>query len=257
MSAIPRRALITGSDRGIGLAIARSFARNRIEVILHGRDPSPLLEEVAAQIRHETATAVRTVAADLVDMAAASALFDNVGGVDILINNAGFEVMAPLETQPLDDWQAIMAVNIYAPILLSQRFAQARIAAGSGGVIVNISSIHQNIPRKGFAAYSIAKAGLDMLTKSAALEWAEHGIRVLTVAPGAIETDINRTAIEALGRDRFNRWIPTGRIGTTDDVAELVSFLVSDQAGYMTGTCVTLDGGYSQALVQYDPRERT
>ena len=123
-----------------------------------------------------------------------------------------------------------------------------------GGVIINISSIHDDVARKGLAHYVTAKAGLKMLGRSLALEWAEYGIRVVTVSPGAIETDMNREAIESFGRDHFEQWIPAGRLGVVADVSEAVAFLCSDKASYITGTELVIDGGYMRNLVRYDDR---
>ncbi|MGO4839567.1 SDR family NAD(P)-dependent oxidoreductase, partial [Rhizobiaceae sp. 2RAB30] len=139
-----------------------------------------------------------------------------------------------------------------APFRCAQ-LAQPRMRQRGGGVIVNISSIHDEVARKGFAHYSVAKAGLKMLGRSAALEWAEFGIRVVTISPGAIETDINRAVIEDIGRDSFREWIPLG-LGAPMDVARLVSFVCSDDARYITGTELYVDGGYSRNLVRYDGR---
>jgi NAD(P)-dependent dehydrogenase (short-subunit alcohol dehydrogenase family) len=127
------------------------------------------------------------------------------------------------------------------------------IPAG-GGVIINISSIHDSVPRKGLAQYCAAKAGLKMLGHCTALEWAEYGIRVVNVSPGAIETDMNREAIDTFGRDRFENWIPAGRLGVTGDVADLVRFLCSNAGSYITATDIYVDGGYMRNLVRYDDR---
>jgi len=121
-------------------------------------------------------------------------------------------------------------------------------------VIINVSSIHGTVPRKGFASYCAAKAGLNMLTKATALELAEYNVRAITVSPGAIETDMNREEIASIGADRFGEWIPLGRVGNAGDVSGLVAFLCGPQGTYITGTNIYADGGYMQSLIQYDPR---
>ena len=249
-------ALVTGSSRGIGLAIAEDLAACGAHVALHGRAASPELTALADNIavRHGVRTA--TVHGDLLDAVAIDGIFDQFDGhldrLDILVNNAGFEMPAALEAMPMADWQNVLAVNLTAPFRCAQ-LAQPRMLRVGGGVIVNISSIHEDVPRKGFAHYSVAKAGLRMLTRSAALEWAEFGIRAVTICPGAIETDINREVIENLGRAKFDEWIPLG-IGRPSDVSKLVAFVCSDDARYITGTELYVDGGYARNLVRYDGR---
>ena len=133
--------------------------------------------------------------------------------------------------------------------------ARIMVRQGHGGVILTTSSIHENVARLGLTHYAISKAGLRMMNKALALEWAEYGIRVLGIAPGAIETDANAKEIAAFGKDKFEGWIPLSRLGNTDDVAKTVAFLVSDDAGYITGTTLEIDGGYVLNLVRYDPRK--
>ena len=173
--------------------------------------------------------------------------------LDILVNNAGYETTSAAEDLPEVELRGVIEVNLVAPFLLAQQAAR-RMKASGGGVVINLSSIHGQMPRKGLAHYAASKAGLHMLTRSLALEWAEYGIRVVTVSPGAIETDMNRDAIEHFGRAHFEEWIPAGRVGNTADVAEAVAFLCSDRAGYVTGTELVIDGGYLQNLVRYDDR---
>ncbi|MCK5777119.1 MAG: SDR family oxidoreductase, partial [Bacteroidales bacterium] len=123
-----------------------------------------------------------------------------------------------------------------------------------GGVIINISSIHDTVPRKGLIHYCSAKAGLKMFSKCLSLELAESNIRVVSVAPGAIETEMNRAEIAAFGVDKFKKWIPQGRIGNVSDVAKSVAFLASDLASYINGTDLYIDGAYMNHTIQYDPR---
>lgn len=251
-----RMALVTGSARGIGLGIAETLARDGCSVALHGRAVTPDLVETAAAIaaRHD----VRCVAlgADLAGAGQAAALllaYDrHFEALDILVNNAGYETSHAAEELPEADWRNVIEVNLTAPFLLAQ--GSALRMKGRGGVIVNISSIHDEVARKGLSHYATAKAGLKMLGRSLALEWAEFGIRVVTVSPGAIETDMNRHAIENFARERFEEWIPAGRLGTVADVSAAVAFLCSDRASYITGTELVIDGGYTRNLVRYDDR---
>lgn len=149
----------------------------------------------------------------------------------------------------------IAPTRLRGSFLCAQEAGRLMKEQGSGGVIVNISSIHDSVPRLGTAHYCASKAGLTMLTKALAVEWAEYGIRVVGVSPGAIETPINREEIEKVGRGNFERWMPAGRVGTTEDIAAAVSFLASDEAIYISGAMLTVDGAYSLNTVRYDPRK--
>ncbi len=122
--------------------------------------------------------------------------------------------------------------------------------------VFNIASIHDTVPFLGCAHYCASKAGLTMLTKTLALEWAEYQIRVVGLAPGAIETEINREEISAFGRNRFESWIPVARVGNVDDIARAAEFLLSDDAAYINGATIPVDGAYGLNTIRYDPRER-
>lgn len=251
-----RTALVTGGGQGIGRAICEELARQGADIALHEKTASERAKGVAADIERRFAVRCRVLPADFTDIGSIDELFRAFDRVfeqlDIVINNAGFEQSCALEDISLASWDEILRVNLTAPFRVSQQgFARMR---GRGGVILNISSIHEDIVRKGATHYSCAKAGLRMLGRSAALEWAEYGVRVVTVSPGPIETEMNRQAIEELGRSNFSTWIPAGRFGATTDVAALVAFLVSDQASFISGTEVYIDGGYMRNLVRYDDR---
>jgi glucose 1-dehydrogenase len=250
-----KTALVTGSGRGIGAAIAEALAARGCAVALHDRNATGL-EAAAERLAIKHGVACAGFGADLAEPGAAANLFAaldrRLPPLDILVNNAGYETTAAAETMAEADWRGVLEVNLTAPFLLAQQ--AARRMQGRGGVIVNISSMHDSVPRKGLAHYAAAKAGLSMLTRSLALEWAEYGIRVVTVSPGAVETDMNREAIDAFGRDRFEGWIPAGRLGTVADIAAAVVFLCGPEANYITGTELRIDGGYGLNLVRYDDR---
>ena len=163
-----------------------------------------------------------------------------LGALDVLVNNAGLTVGKPALELDADDFETIFSVDVRAAFLLS-REAAAHMRAHGGGSIVNITSVHEHVPRPGFALYSAAKAALGMLTRGLALEWAEHGIRVNAVAPGLIATERNEEADDLAGD------VPVGRAGEPEEVASLVSFLVSEQARYITGASILVDGGAAQA----------
>ena len=252
-----RKALVTGGGRGIGAAISEALARDGADVVIVGRAVTNPLQAHAGKLAQTHGVTCVALGADLLVAGATDRLmadYDKAfGRLDILVNNAGYETTGAAENLPESELRGVIEVNLVAPFLLAQQAAR-RMKPGGGGVIINLSSIHGQMPRKGLAHYTASKAGLHMLTRSLALEWAEYGIRVITVSPGAIETDMNREAIARFGREHFEEWIPAGRIGNVADVAEAVTFLCSGRASYITGTELVIDGGYLQNLVRYDDR---
>lgn len=189
--------------------------------------------------------AVEWVAGDLADPEIPARLVDEVaarfGRLDALVNNAGVTLSKPALELTADDFETIFGVDVRAAFLASQ--AAARAMGEGGGVIVNITSVHEYVPRRGFALYAPAKAALGMMTRSLALELAP-AVRVVAVAPGAIE--VERTRSDA---DELRKEIPLRRAGRPEEVAALVSWLVSDEAAYATGTSFLLDGGLAQQVV--------
>ena len=166
---------------------------------------------------------------------------DHFGRLDVLVNNAGITVSKPALELTADDFDAIFSVDVRAAFLAAQ--AAAGAMGDRGGVIVNVTSVHEHVPRPGFALYAPAKAALGMMTRSLALELAPS-IRVVSVAPGAIEVEGNE-----LDAERLKAEIPLERAGRPEEVASLVSWLVSDEATYATGASFLLDGGLAQQVV--------
>ncbi|WP_457808305.1 SDR family NAD(P)-dependent oxidoreductase [Kushneria sp. EE4] len=253
-----KTALVTGANRGIGAHMAESLARAGANVAFHTRKPRDEVNETAEQLAKECGVKTGVVVADLGDPQAVDDMFEQFDSqferIDILINNAGFENAHALEDMPREDWQTLMNVNLNAPFYCSQHAARRMKKAGQGGVIINVQSIHDEVTRKGVAHYSVAKAGLKTLTRAAAVEWGEYGIRVVGLSPGAIQTDINQEDNEALGIDNMNSWIPLGFIGETKDVAGVTVFLCSEQARYITGTTLYIDGAFMHNVMRYDMR---
>jgi glucose 1-dehydrogenase len=252
-----RVALVTGAGRGIGAGIAEALGARGCALAVHDRAVDETLVAAAADIAARHGVRCVPIGADLSRPGAADAVFAQFDAafdrLDILVNNAGYETTAAAEEMAEADWRGVLEVNLTAPFLLAGRAARRMKPRGTG-VVINVSSIHEEVPRKGLAHYATAKAGLRMLGRTLALEWAEFGIRVVTVSPGAIETDMNRHAIDAFGRDKFEGWIPLGRLGRVGDIAEAVAFLCSDAADYITGTELVIAGGYARNLVRYDDR---
>jgi NAD(P)-dependent dehydrogenase (short-subunit alcohol dehydrogenase family) len=216
-------------------------------------------QELADELRRQYHTEALVCGADIADPQQVAGLFQLAdkewGGIDVLVNNAGCETVDHAVTLDLKDWDRVFNVNLRGAFICAQE-AGKRMIAQHSGVIINISSIHDKVPRKGLIHYCTAKAGLNMMTKCLALELAAHQIRVVAVSPGAIETDMNKEEIEKFGREKFNGWIPAGRVGAVEDVAWTCAFLASDRAKYITATEIYIDGGYKESTIRYDPRPK-
>jgi glucose 1-dehydrogenase len=237
-------AIVTGANTGIGWAIAQRFQRDGYAVGFHTRDHK---DESRARFEEiSTGGEAYWVTADLgqedVGERIVHEVIEALGGLDVLVNNAGVSAAKPALELTREDFDAIFSVDVRAAFLLSVAAAKEMRESGAG-VIVNVTSVHEHVPRPGFALYAAAKAALGMLTRSLALELAPAGIRVVAVAPGAIATERNEEA-EALTPE-----IPVGRPGSPDEVAALVAYLASDEAAYITGTSILIDGGMAEQAV--------
>ncbi|MFG3616043.1 SDR family oxidoreductase [Nocardia sp. NPDC047654] len=241
----PRRAVVTGGDSGIGAAIAVALAAGGTDVGLTFHSDRRGAEDTAAQVREQGRTAaVRRL--DLANLPSAASvvdeLADELGGLDVLVNCAGTGSAQKVMEMDFDTWRHVLSVDLDGAFLCAQRAAEHMIAAGSGGRIINITSVHEHAPRVGAAPYCAAKAGLGALTKVLAQELAEYDITVNSVAPGEISTPM--TGQEDVDpREQSRPGVPLGRTGHAKEVAAVVAFLAGPEASYVTGASYVVDGG--------------
>ena len=233
-------ALVTGATSGIGRAAAVQLAAQGATVVVHGRNVTRGVA-VVAEIEN-TGGSARFVGADLGEPAEALRLAKEAGDVDILVNNAGFPWFGPSEELPVDTLVHLFAANVQAPYLLVSVLAPKMVARGHG-VIINIASRAGTRGRPDSAAYGATKAALTSLARSWAAEYGPAGIRVNAISPGPVYTN-------AAKRELFDVWgktTPLGRAGEPQEIAEVIGFLASPRAGYITGTNVAVDGGSTAA----------
>lgn len=251
--------LVTGGSQGIGAGICSTMAACGANVIVNYHSHKNEAEALAASLQEQYKIKALAFCADISNEEAVESMFEfvdnNFEGIDVLVNNAGCETVDHALDLDLKVWDKIFNVNLKGAFHCAQLAGQ-RMSKNKSGVIINISSIHDKVPRKGLIHYCASKAALNMVTKCLALELAAFNIRVITVAPGAIETDMNRDEINKFGREKFNNWIPAGRVGVIEDVAWTCAFLSSDKAAYITATEIYIDGGYKESTIPYDPRAK-
>ena len=248
-----KNVLVTGATSGIGQAIAVCFVAEGANVALNYRgdiskldDTKELMTEACDQENSHTGKVLpvqgdMSEEADIVQMC--SAVITKLGSIDILINNAGVQTASPSHELSTADFDRVMQVNLRGAYLCAREALKHFMQRGNGGIIINVSSVHEIIPRPTYISYSMSKGAMENMTKTLALEYAPQGIRVNAIAPGATATPINSWTDDIQKRKEVESHIPVGRVGTSAEMAEITAFLASDAASYITGQTWFVDGG--------------
>lgn len=246
--------IVTGAGRGIGAGIARAAAAAgyRVGVLdVDAAAAASVVEEICSASSPDAAVAL---VASTTDEAAVEEALDAFGPVGVVVNNAGIVRFGPLAELALHDWRTVVDVNLTGTFVVA-RAAAARMAAAGGGSIVNITSMNGVAPGPNAGAYGATKAGVALLTQQMAIEWGGAGIRVNAVAPGLIDGGMSEPIYaDPATRTARESKVPAGRLGTVDDIAQVVLFLASDAAAYITGQNILVDGGVTMAMIANLPR---
>jgi glucose 1-dehydrogenase len=249
-----KNVLVTGGTSGIGQAIAVKFAEFGANVAINylsrPEDAAETEQQVQSCVLKVQQSGVRDVLVrgdvskeeDVVRMIAET--IDRLGGLDVLINNAGIQISRPSHELSAADFDKVLGVNLRGAFLCAREAIRHFLAEEKAGVIVNVSSVHQRIPKPNYLGYSVSKGGMQNLTTTLALEYAARGIRVNAIGPGATVTPINRAWIEdPVKREMVTEHIPIPRPGTADEMGAVACFLASDDGAYITGQTIFVDGG--------------
>jgi gluconate 5-dehydrogenase len=246
-----RTALVTGSSRGLGNAIANGFAAAGAAVILNGTDRARVA--AAATVMRDKGYQVTEAPFDVTDESAVCDAFsrlDTAGiAIDILVNNAGIQLRKPLVDLSVAEWQRVIDTNLTSAFLIGREAARRMIRRGKGGKIINIGSLTSEVARATVAPYTAAKGGIKMLTRSMAAEWAEHDIQANAIGPGYMVTEMNTALIE---NPAFDAWVkgrtPARRWGRPDELIGAAVFLASAASSYVNGQIIYVDGGMLAVL---------
>lgn len=236
--------LITGASRGIGATLAKGLKEVGANVIIHGKNEKEL-KDILSTDNFDYYCADFKILKQVDEML--KALMSKYTTIDVIINNAGFEEFNEIEDITENNLNESLNVNFKSPFFIVQKLLPL-LKKSKNASIINITSIHQEVPVRKNGSYCISKAALAMYTKIAALELANFNIRVNNIAPGAIYTDMNKEIVDSMD---FNKWIPLGRVGKTEELIGPVIFLASNASSYMTGATLFIDGGYKENLLRY------
>jgi glucose 1-dehydrogenase len=249
-----KNVLITGGTSGIGQAIAVRFAEFGANVAINYLSRPEDAAETEGQVQACVAKVQRMGVRDVIVKGDVSkeedvvAMFedtvDKLGGLDVLVNNAGIQISQPSHELSAADFDKVLGVNLRGAFLCAREAIKRFLAAGTPGVIINVSSVHQVIPKPSYLGYSVSKGGMQNMTRTLALEYAGHGIRVNAIGPGATITPINRAWVDdPVKAEMVTSHIPIPRPGTADEMAGVTCFLASDDGAYITGQTIFVDGG--------------
>jgi NAD(P)-dependent dehydrogenase (short-subunit alcohol dehydrogenase family) len=242
-----KRALVTGSSRGIGKGIAIGLAREGCDVVINYKQSRDAAEATASEIE-KLGRNTAVIQADVSKVSDIGRVVHEteayLGGIDVVVNNAAVNFYEPWPDISEDSWDRTMHTNLRSAFFCSQFAALGMIKRNIAGSIINLSSTNGTVAELDVLVYNVSKGGMEMLTKSMALELAPEGIRVNALAPGLIETDANRSFIaEPAFREHYKQHIPLKRFGTVEDCVGAAVFLASEESSYMTGQSIVIDGG--------------
>lgn len=239
-------AIVTGGNSGIGAAVVLALAGAGAQVVIDYVANPAATEALEAQVAALGDQAIG-VDADVSTVAGVQQLVDaavaRFGHVDIMVNNAGIETRTSVLDTTEAQYDKVLAINLKSAFFGTQIAAKQMIAQGTGGVVVNTSSVHEDWPMPGNTAYCLTKGGMRMLARTAGVELAPHGVRVVNVAPGAVMTPINAVEMDAASQKRLDDYIPLGRMAKPEEIGSVVAFVAGPGASYLTATTVFADGG--------------
>ena len=246
-----KTALVTGSSRGLGFAIARGLAEAGAKLVLNGTNPVALAQS-AAKLRssgHDVMEAPFDVSSEAAAVEAFAMLDSKAITVDIVVNNAGIQLRKPLVELSVDEWNKVIGTNLTSAFIVGREAAKRMIARGKGGKIVNIGSLMSESARPTVAPYTAAKGGVKNLTKSMAAEWAVHNIQANAIGPGYMMTEMNQALID---NETFNAWVisrtPAKRWGQPEELVGAALFLSSNASNFVNGQIIYVDGGILAVL---------
>lgn len=245
-----RRALITGSSQGIGFALAEGLAQHGAAVLINGRTAETVETAVSALRARgfEAHPAVFDVTRKDASVAGVAAVENDIGPIDILINNAGMQFRAPLEDFPADKWEQLLVTNISSVFYVSQAVARGMIAR-KAGKIINIGSVQSEMARPGIAPYTATKGAVRNLTRGMCADWAKYGLQINAIAPGYFKTPLNQALVD---NPEFSSWLekrtPAGRWGDVDELVGAAVFLAGRGSSFVNGHTLYVDGGITTCL---------